>query len=125
MGGPKARTSATDLRFCRNRACVATGSSSKPDGARSTTRSLTRATTESRKSRLLVDGGSIRRYFAKMYARPGRKLVGKVWYAGHRDRRLLRKVFSERNGAGVVACVKSTIEKGLEVKQKVKMVVEK
>lgn len=60
-----------------------------------------------------------------MYARPGRKLVGKVWYAGHRDRRLLRKVFSERNGAGVVACVKSTIEKGLEVKQKVKMVVEK
>lgn len=67
-------------------------------------RSLTRATTESRKSRPLVDGGSVRRYSAHIYARPGSQFIREMWYERHRDRKLRKNVFGERGSAGVVAC---------------------
>lgn len=57
-----------------------------------------------------------------MYVRPWEKLVGKVWHARHRDRKLLKKIFGE----GTVLTwldVKATLEIGVEVKQKTKRVV--
>ena len=59
---------------------------------------------ESKQCRPLVDSGSVRRYSAKMYARPGRKLVGNVRYERHRNRKLLREILGERSGAGIIGC---------------------
>ena len=59
---------------------------------------------EPKQCRPQVDSVRSRRYFAKMYARAGRKLVGKVRYERHRDRKLVRKILGERNGAGVIGC---------------------
>ncbi len=72
---------------------------------------------ESRKSRPLVDGGRLRRYFTEMYARPGRKLFGKMWYERHRDRKLLRDIVGKRNSAGVVG---SEVDYGDRLKREAK-----